>query len=166
MRWERTELEAEGFLGFVPFAALPTAGVPVGRACMSFYRKSDEPPHLLDRSSGGQFKGKDPTVPAAVLQSAWVTGARVVNIGKAALGPSGRRGLFKRLNECRRFGDGEPIGHWGGRYIWQMSDSAELLVAWRETARENPPSSNRLTSPSFVQHYGQRGQRPFANLTG
>jgi len=161
MRWERSGLEAEGFLGFVPFAALPTAGVPVGVYVL--YRDSDEPPRLLDRSSGGHFKGKDPTVPVAVLQSAWVTEARVLNIGKAALGSSGRRGLFKRLNEYRRFGAGEPIGHWGERYIWQMSDSAELLVAWRETPLEEPCLVEQAYIAEFVMHYGQR---PFANLTG
>lgn len=127
MRWERSGLEAEGFLGFIPFAKLPTAGVPVGAGVYVIYRDSDEPPRLLERSSGGHFKRKDPTVPMAVLASTWVTGARVLNIGKAAVGSSGRRGLFKRLNEYRRFGAGEPIGHWGGRYIWQMSDSPALL---------------------------------------
>ncbi|MGI8536599.1 MAG: hypothetical protein ACR2K2_08890 [Mycobacteriales bacterium] len=163
MRWERSGLEAEGFLGFIPFAALPTAGVPVGAGVYVVYRDSDEPPRLLERSSGGHFKGKDPTVPVAVLHSAWVTGARVLNIGKAALGSSGRRGLFKRLNEYRRFGAGEPIAHWGGRYIWQMSDSPALLVAWRETPREDPRLVEQAYIAEFVRHYGQR---PFANLTG
>lgn len=47
------------------------------------YRDSDEPPHFLEVSSGGHFKGKDPTVPVALLQSAWVSGVRVLNVGKA-----------------------------------------------------------------------------------
>jgi len=97
-----------------------------------------------------------------VLQSAWVTGARVLNIGKAALGSSGRRGLSKRLNEYRRFGAGKPIAHWGGRYIWQMSDSPALLVAWRETPLEDPRLVEQAYIAEFVRHYGQR---PFANLT-
>jgi len=47
MRWERSGLEADGFLGFIPFAAPPTAGVPVGAGVCVVYRDSDEPPRLL-----------------------------------------------------------------------------------------------------------------------
>ena len=93
MQWDRSGLELEGFQGFVPFAALASAGVPAGAGVYVVYRDSDEPPHFLERSSGGHFKGKDPTVPVAVLESAWVTDARVLNAGKAGLGSAGRRGF-------------------------------------------------------------------------
>ena len=54
------------------------------------------------------------------------------------------------------------IGHWGGRYIWQLADSADLVVAWRrcnegETAREREVE---LLS-AFTQQYARL---PFANL--
>jgi hypothetical protein len=57
------------------------------------------------------------------------------------------------------------VGHWGGRYIWQLADAAELLVAWRElddagTARND---ERRLLERFAELHHGQR---PFANLTG
>ena len=162
MQWDRSGLEAEGFLGFAPFSALPNAEVPVGAGVYVVYRDSDEPPHFLEASSGGHFKGKDPTVPVALLQSAWVSGVRVLNVGKAALGSSGRRGLYKRLNEYRRFGAGEPVAHWGGRYIWQMSDSQALLVAWRETPVQEPRLVEQAYIADFVRQFGKR---PFANLT-
>ncbi len=162
MEWDRDGLEAEGFRGFVPFAALPGAGVPVGAGVYVVYRASNEPPRFLERSPGGHFKGKDPTVPVAVLQAAWVDGARVVNIGKAALGKSGRRGLSKRLDEYRRFGTGEPVAHRGGRYIWQLDDSAALLVTWRETPGQNPRAVEKAYIADFRLHFGKR---PFANLT-
>lgn len=162
MKWDRSALESEGFRGFVRFSALPNVGVPVAAGVYLVYRDSDEPPHFLDASPGGRFKGKDPTVPVAVLHSAWVTGAHVLNVGKAALGSSGRRGLYKRLNEYRRFGAGEPVAHWGGRYIWQMSGSQALLVAWRETLVQEPRVVEQAYIADFVRQYGKR---PFANLS-
>jgi hypothetical protein len=163
MHWDRAGLEAEGFRGFVPFAALPTAGVPLGAGVYVVYRDSTEPPTFFDQSCGGHFKGKDPTVPVPLLQSVWADGAHVINIGKAALGASGRRGLHKRLNEYRRFGEGAPVGHWGGRYVWQLADSPALLVAWRETPDEDPRVVESRYIADFIRHYGQR---PFANLSG
>lgn len=43
-----------------------------------------------------------------------------------------------------------------------MSDSPALLVAWRETPREDPRLVEQAYIAEFVRLYGQR---PFANLT-
>lgn len=154
-------IDLTGFTGWVPFAALPSADVPTGPGVYVVVRPTDEPPGFLEVSPAGHFKGRDPTVPVADLTALWVPGARIVYIGKANLGTTGRRGLRKRLDEFRRFGTGSPVGHSGGRRIWQLSDHAGLLVGWRVTDDNDAARIETAIIAAFRAHYGLR---PFANM--
>jgi len=130
-------------------------------------RASTGDPAFLHSSLGGWCKGTDPSVSIERLGDEWVPGAHVVYIGKADYRSRRRpiEGLRKRLWEFARFGAGETIGHRGGRLIWQLADSAELLVAWHEVTWDE---TARDYEKRLLHHFANlnSGRRPFANLTG
>ena len=157
----RTALEAAGFLGWQTWAELRTsdlAEVPPGPGAYVVYRRGLADPSFLESSPAGRFKGREPTVAAETLADNWVPGTHVVYIGKADA-------LRRRLSQYARFGTGEPVGHWGGRYIWQLADCDELLIAWHAISWNEPA---RDYERRLLKHFaeGHDGRRPFANLTG
>lgn len=117
-------------------------------------RDPSAPRAFLERSVGGWFKGKDPSVGMDVVETVWVEASEIVSIGKAT-------SLRSRLSAYRPFGTGEPVGHLGGRDIWQLADHSELLVAWHPTSDESPRDADRHLIATFVQ---DNGKRPFAKL--
>ncbi len=117
------------------------------------YRVTTTVPRFRRVSPGGHFKGRDPTVDRQALLANWVPGAGVVYIGKADK-------LRTRLRAYLRFGQGVPIGHWGGRLIWQLADSDKLLVAWKYVPGEVPVEVEQNLIAGFQAAYGKK---PFAN---
>jgi hypothetical protein len=151
-------LTERGFGGFVLFRELPDSNVPTGHGIYVVIRTDTSPPSFLPTSPAGHLKGRDPSVTADKLSKAWVEGATVVYIGKAA----GQDGLNQRLADYRRHGAGLLAGHWGGRYIWQLADSDALLVAWRPMTEDDAGEAEQDLIDEFKKLHG--GALPFANL--
>ena len=119
-------------------------------------RRSAEPPLFLEKGTGGWFKGIDPNVPISVLKEKWVEGTEIMYIGKAGTS------LRKRLRTYMRFGMGFPAPHKGGRYIWQLADSRDLLVCWKVLPSDIDPRSYEKTM--IIEFVKKFGKLPFGNL--
>src|SRR2546427_3935686 len=114
----RFNLEAKGFEGFLTTRELSGTrikDVPVLPGVYVVVCSEAEQPSFLASSIGGHFKGKDPTVPVSALESRWVPGTDVLYVGKADQ-------LRRRIDQlCRYAGGDHRVGHWGGRYLWQVA---------------------------------------------
>lgn len=131
MMFTRSNLEKAGFTGWLPFAGIRTSGCPTTGGVYVVTYNAESPVAFSERSCGGWFKGKDPTVALNALTANWVDGAEVVYIGKADQ-------LRRRLTQYADFGAGKPVGHWGGRLIWQLPCPDQLIVGWKETPGRIP----------------------------
>ena len=107
---------------------------------------------FLAHSVGGRFKGLDPTVPTQILQAKWVVDTATMYIGRA-------NDLRSRIGLLRRYGAGEPVGHRGGRYLWQLAEHQSLQVTWRLDS--DPVTAERELLDQFEATFGTL---PFANL--
>ncbi len=160
MDFTRQGLSDTGFSGFFTIAKLRRGRlreVPTGPGVYIVLREAVERPAFLDTSIGGWFNG-DPTVPRVKLQEKWVLGTPVIYIGKS----DGKKGLQRRLKDFLNFGAGQPVGHWGGRYTWQVENSEQFVIAWKLT---RSGQTGRDMEVEFFNEFEQAyGRLPFANI--
>ena len=160
------DLRAAGFVGFLSAKKLRAdlSVLPNEPGVYMVVRTSRSKPRYARRSCAGHFKGRDPTVSVAILARKWIKGSAVIYIGKAGGGKSAAT-LRSRLSAYVRFGAGERVGHWGGRYIWQLVDANTCLQFCWGTAREcDAAECERKLLRTFRARFDDR--RPFANLLG
>lgn len=153
--FDLSDLKRRGFEGFLRIADLTRPEPPELPTTSGVYivvRTDPGPPAFLDRSGGGWWKNKNPTVALERLEREWVEGARTVYIGKAKC-------LRERVRELLEFADGLPVRHWGGRLLWQLERCEDLLLCWRETDDYAGTETDLIAD--FVAHFGRF---PFANL--
>ena len=153
----RPNLEAKGFRGFLTISELAqgrTHKVPQEPGVYAVLRQGTDKPLFLPRNPGGNFKGNDPTVPVSLLEERWVHGTEVLYFGKAD-------NLRRRIHQLCRFGKGEPVGHWGGRLLWQMEGSMEFLVGWLPTPNDDPFTVEGALIDEFHDRFGSF---PLANI--
>lgn len=152
-------LKNDGFEGFISMGNLMQSHkiIPTHSGVYILLRLKDSEPEFLERGTGGFFKRKNPKNPnvsVAELKDNWISNAAIVYIGKGT-------SLKTRLGSYLRFGEGKFATHWGGRYIWQLKDSRELVVCWK-TMDEDPRVVEERMIAKFKKEHG--GRRPFANL--
>ena len=155
------EIKKAGFKGFIRIRELFVDSSVIPRIkgiylVLNLTKNRD----FLIVGTGGHFKGKNPNVSISELNSNWVDHTIVVYIGKA--GSDGNRAtLQSRLRQYFGFGQGKNVGHWGGRLIWQLKNSADLIVCWKELPTGNPRTAEAELIQDFVSKFSKR---PFANL--
>jgi hypothetical protein len=148
----KQHLENAGFVGFIPILGELGARLPSEPCTYVVVWGGPGAPMVTSRSTGGFFKGKNPRVDVLMAQAKLVPDCPTLYIGRAGNGQS-------RVELLARFGRGEPVGHWGGRYLWQLDQQEHLLVAWRTEADPITAESELLDEFEF-----EYGQLPYANL--
>src|SRR5688572_20742329 len=101
-------LRAVGFVGFVKVAELVATRcgpVPAAPGVYVIIRRALDLPVFLPANPAGRLRGRDPSLPAAELNAAWVPGAIVLYLGKAG-GAATRATLRTRLSAYLRHGRG------------------------------------------------------------
>ena len=149
------EIKKDGFIGFKKMSELflDSSMLPVNNGVYLVLNIENKPGEFLMVGSGGHFKGKDPNISLADLKSNWVDNTKVVYIGKAT-------SLRSRLRQYFSFGQGKNIGHYGGRLIWQIKYSKDLVVCWKSLTTDP-----RVYEADLIQQFVKTfGCRPFANL--
>ncbi|MDO5754207.1 hypothetical protein, partial [Arthrobacter sp.] len=154
-------LRAQGFEGFIRICDLTLQDIPPEPGIYAVVWDGDGLPPVAEMSVGGWFKKKNPSVSRAKAMSRLIPGVQLLYLGKAGLGSKANRGLRKRVGEYLRFGQGEPIGHWGGRLIWQIQDPSQLRIGWKIIDDADPEHVEKAHLLAFKEEFGQL---PYANL--
>ena len=159
-----TELKKNGFKGFKTVSELWIDRISIPKA-MGVYlviNPNFKNTKFISPGVGGFFKGKNPNVSINEVQLNLVANSQIVYIGKAGSSTS-KATLYSRLGQYLRFGQTINIGHWGGRYIWQIKNHSDLIFCWKPTPNREPREIEKQLLDAFINQFGKR---PFANLTG
>ena len=156
------DIKKAGFTGFKKMSELfiDSSSIPKIKGVYLVLNPNFKKAEYLQIGTGGHFKGKNPNVTLDELKSNWVDNSLTVYIGKAGSETSNAT-LHSRLKQYFGFGQGKNIGHWGGRLIWQLKNSADLIVCWKSLPNDDPRTFENQLIRKFVSEFSKR---PFANL--
>ena len=153
-------IKKNGFLGFLTIGELMDSKtvIPKSKGVYFVLYLSESIPTFKEKGTGGFFKGKNPNVSTDILKENWVDRTKVIYIGRG--GQEGKKSTLKsRLSQYVRFGQGKKVGHWGGRYIYQIMNPENLVICWKVT--ENPEKNESELITNFISVYCKL---PFGNL--
>jgi hypothetical protein len=155
-------IKNDGFLGFKTVKQLWQSHqeIPHEKGVYLVINPNPAICNFLKLGVGGYFKNTNPNVCIDALNEKWVDNSLVVYIGRAGGGTSSAT-LKKRIKQYLDFGKGKPVGHKGGRYIWQLENHSELIFAWKPIKDGNPSFIETELLTDFRNHFGKL---PFANL--
>jgi hypothetical protein len=154
-------LKEYGFTGFKSIKELmdDSSSIPDSKGVYLILNPGKES-ELLATGTGGHFKEREPNVSIEELKQNWVDNTIVLYIGKA--GKEGSKAtLHSRIGQYLSFGQGKKTGHWGGRFIWQLKNSRELIVCWKPLPADDPRTVEADLINQFRSNYSKR---PFAYL--
>jgi hypothetical protein len=152
----RFELESRSFEGCIPLiSAARSSYLPTTPGVYAVSYDGGKPSAWPTDSVGGWHKGRNPSVNLQDLESNWVDDTDIVYIGKTD------RTLAKRITEFARFGNSEPVGHWGGRLIWQLPEPSQLMIGWKALQSATAISTE---TELLTEFHAAFGKLPFANL--
>ena len=152
-------LEKNGFKGFVSVKDLcnDRGCIPKKMGVYFVVLPVQHKVDFMENNPAGFRGGRNPTVSIEELEQNWVSDTLVLYIGKAK--------KFKERIHCYlKHGMGsDSAAHWGGRMIWQVKDSQNLLFCWKKSDKVDSFEDERELINSFCEFYKKR---PFANHTG
>ncbi len=160
------EIKAAGFLGFKKMNELfiDTSTISDVKGVYFVLYLDNKLPQFLTIGTGGFFKGRNPNVSIDKLKENWVKDNIVVYIGKGGgknqKGKESTQTLKSRLKTYLLFGQGKNVPHYGGRYIWQIERSKDLVVCWKPTPNKEPAD---IETNLILEFKKQNIKRPFAN---
>ena len=156
------DIKDQGFVGFIKISDLmrDSSKIPDRPGVYMVLYSGSGTPTFIDPGTGGFHKGLNPNVSFPVLIKNWVKDTVVIYIGKAG-GTDNYTTLSKRLKDYLRFGKGATVGHYGGRLIWQIKTSGDLVICWKTMISGEPREIEADLISEFLVQYKKR---PFANL--
>lgn len=157
MKKEIEKLKEAGFIGFIDIKTLKQIynRLPLEKGVYVVLRMTDEAPVFLEKGTGGFFKGKNPNVAISKLQGKWLDDSPIMYIGQTT------KSLQKRILQYLQFGSGMGVGHYGGRYIWQLKDADNLVFAWKPLPSTD---THDFEKRMLLDFHKEHGALPFANL--
>ncbi len=111
-------------------------------------RSNGDAPAFLAENPGPYRKGTSPTLDVRSLMLKWSPRSSILYYGQSSPPIRHRMRAYLWFPKGRR-------GHWGGRAIWQLKDSEQLVVAWMTTKADEARPIEAEMIGAFAASFGR-----------